>query len=99
MRLVIVYNLHTLDPAFGPDETHAVFVIDANGMLAFAIALERFQPIAGRDPQVVELLGDVELLEFAEGNFLDVRRQVRSVFTFVDLLGGFAAERVDHLLR
>lgn len=96
---MIVYDFHILDPAFGPDETHAVFVIDANGMLAFAVALERLQPIAGRDPQVVELLGDVELLEFAEGNFLDVKGQVRSAFTFVDLLGGFAAERVDHFFR
>lgn len=41
IRLMMVYDFHILDPAFGPDETHAVVVIDANGMLAFAVALER----------------------------------------------------------
>ena len=96
---MIVYDFHILDTVFGPDETHAVCVVETNGMLAFAVALKRFQPIAGRDPQVVELLGDVELLEFAKGNFLDVSRQVRSAFPFVDLLGGLAAERDDHLIR
>jgi hypothetical protein len=95
---VIVYDFDVLDSACGPDETHAVFVIDADGILAFAVTLERFQPISGRDPQVVELLGKVELLEFSEGNFLNVGWQVRRRFTPVDLLGGFAAERKDHLL-
>jgi len=98
MRLVIVYDFDVLDTAFGPNETDAVFVIDADGMLPFAVTLERFQSIAGRDPQVVEFLGEVELLEFAEGNFLNVSWEVRGAFAFVDLLGGLAAERVDHLL-
>jgi len=50
MRLVIVYDFDVFDSAFGPDETHAVFVIDADGMLTLAVALERFQSIARRDP-------------------------------------------------
>lgn len=96
---MIIYDFDVFDTALGPDEVDAVFVIDTDGMRAFAVALKRFQPIAGRDPQVVEPLGDVELLEFAEGNLLEVSWRVRPRFARVDLLGGFAAEQENHLLH
>ena len=40
--LVILDNLHILDSALRPDETDAVLVVDADGVLASAIALQRF---------------------------------------------------------
>jgi hypothetical protein len=97
MILMVVHNFDAFDSVVGPGEAEAVLVVDANRVLAFAVTLERFQPIAGRNPQVVEFLGDVELLEFAESYFLDVGWQVRRLISFVDLLGGIASERNDHL--
>jgi hypothetical protein len=50
-------------------------VIDADGVLAFPVALERFEAIAGRDGEVVEFGDGVNLGEFPKGDALDVRRK------------------------
>jgi hypothetical protein len=39
MVLVIIYNFHVLDSSLSPNETDAVFVIDADGVLASSVAL------------------------------------------------------------
>jgi hypothetical protein len=96
---VIIYDFDVFDTAVRPKETDAIFVIDANGMLAFAVALEGFQPIAWWNPQIVEFHGDVELLEFTQGDFLDIGRQVWRLVALVDFLGGFAAKRNNHPVR
>jgi ABC-type uncharacterized transport system permease subunit len=99
MALMVVYYFDVLDTAVGPNETDAVFVIDANGVLAFAVALERFQPVAGWNSEIVEFLCYVELLEFAQCHLLDVGRQVRRLIALVDFLGRFTSEGDDHLSK
>ncbi len=47
-----------------PAETDAPLVIDADGVLAFPVALERFEAITGRDGEVVEFGDGVNLSEF-----------------------------------
>ena len=65
MVLMVIYDLYGFD-AFGrPNETDAIFVIDANGMPAFTVTFERFQTVARRNSEIVESICDVELLEFA----------------------------------
>jgi hypothetical protein len=56
-----------------PEETDAPLVIDADRVLAFPVALESFQTIAGWDREVVEFGDGVKLGEFPQGNTLDVR--------------------------
>jgi len=97
MVLVVIYDLCVLDAAVRPNETDAVFVIDANGVLAFAVTLQRFQPVARRNPKIVQFLCDVELLEFTQGDLLDVGRQVRRFFAPVDFFRGFAPKGKNHL--
>jgi len=97
MVLMVIYDFHAFDSAVCPNEADAVFIIDADGVLASAAPLKRFQPVARRNPEVVELLGDVELLKFAQGYFLDVGRQFRRLVSLMNPLGSFAAEGKDHL--
>jgi hypothetical protein len=97
MVLMVIYDLCPFDAAVRPNEIDAVFVIDADGVLAFAVALERFQPVARRNPEIVQFSCDVELLEFAQGYLLDVGWQVRRFIALVDFFGGFAAEGKNHL--
>src|SRR5580704_17791298 len=92
MVLMVIYDFHVFDTVVCPNETNAVFVIDADGVLALAAALERFQPIARRNPEIVEFFCDVELLEFAQGYFLDVGGQFRCFIALMDSFGSFAAE-------
>lgn len=58
-----------------PAETNAPLIIDADGVLAFAGAMENFQTVAGWDAKVNEFGDGVELGEFAQCNALDIRRQ------------------------
>ncbi len=58
-----------------PAEADTPLVIDADGVLAFPVALERFEAIAGRDGEVVEFGDGVNLGEFPQGDALDVGRE------------------------
>jgi hypothetical protein len=99
MVLMVIYDFYVLDAAVRPNETDAVFVIDANGVPAFAVTLERFEPVARRNPEIVQFFCDIELLEFAQGYLLDVGRQTRRFFALMDFFCGFATEGKNHLPR
>jgi hypothetical protein len=79
-----------------PAEADAPLVIDADGVLAFPVALERFEAIAGRDGEVVEFGDGVNLGEFPQGDALDVRRE-RPGLPFLEEDGGLpTSEGANH---
>ena len=79
-----------------PAEADAPLVVDANGMLAFAVSLECFEAIAGRDGQVPEFGDGVELSEFAQSNPLNVRRE-KPASSFLEKAFGIpTGEGADH---
>jgi hypothetical protein len=43
---VVIGNFDVDSPRVGPDETYAVLVVDANAVLAYAVALEAFQAVS-----------------------------------------------------
>jgi len=49
---VIVDNLNVCRTSLCPREAEAVLLIDADTVLPLSVALQRFQVIAGRKPQV-----------------------------------------------
>ncbi len=48
-----------------------MLVVDADAVLTSAIAAQGFQPVAWRDPQVVEAASDLQLPELAAGHSLE----------------------------
>jgi hypothetical protein len=79
-----------------PAEADAPLIIDADGVLALPVALERFEAIAGRDGKVVECGDSVDLSEFPQGDALDVRRE-RPGFPFLEEDSGLpASEGANH---
>ena len=50
---MIIYNFHIIRIMVTPLETNAPPVIDSNAVLSFPIAVERLQPVGGRDAQIV----------------------------------------------
>ena len=96
---VVVYDFDILHPVVGPDEAESKLVVDADGVLAVPITPERLEPIAGGNAEVSQVPGEVQLLELTEGDFLDAGGQFRRLVTLVDLFGGGAPERNDHLSR
>jgi len=71
-------------------------IVDADAVLALAIALERFQPVAGWDAEVVERRSRLELGEFAEGGLQDVRREFGWFLAEPEPMGRPAGEGGDY---
>ncbi len=72
---VVIEDFDLVRPVRFPDEAETPLVIDADGVLAFPVALERFQAVAGRHGEVVEFGDGVKLGEFPQGNTLDIWRE------------------------
>jgi len=63
--LMIVANLDLERIAVHEPKADAPLVVDTNGVLPSPVALERVQPIAWRNPEVVETRRQVHVLQLA----------------------------------
>lgn len=69
---MVIDNFYILG-AFGcPHEADAPLVVDADAVLALAVALQGFKPVAGRDTQVVQHMGRVQQAQLFQGGCLDI---------------------------
>src|SRR5215210_2305853 len=98
--LVVVNYLHLFGSAFRPRETHSVLLVDSYAVLAFSVSSELFQPVARRDPQVVQLRGLVDLVELSAGYTPEIPRarlpSLLRVPPVKDIFGALVFERNDH---
>jgi len=51
--LVVIHDLDLIGSGIRPHEADAVLVVNANAVLAFSISDQSFEPIAGRNSQLV----------------------------------------------
>jgi hypothetical protein len=92
---VVVHDLNILGASNRPPKADAVLVVDTDAVLACAIALESLQPIAWRNPEVVEPAGDIELPELAPCDRLEADEALHPNATSQSPSVG-VAERNDH---
>jgi hypothetical protein len=69
---VIVRYLDVFRTRDRPPETHAIPVVHPNAALPTSVASEFFEPVAGRNAQIVQRSGDLKLPDLASRNRLDV---------------------------
>ena len=81
----------------GPPEANSVLDVDADAPLVVTVALEFFQAVAGRHPQIVKDFGRVENEELAQCRTLRVLIKSPRAFTSPDPFGVLVAERPQHL--
>jgi hypothetical protein len=93
---VVIDDFYSLDPVWGPAEAYAPLVVNSNGMLTGSIAFERFEAVARRHPEVVELLGQIELDQFASSRRLNGGGKNGRAFIMENRLSGTAGEGFDH---
>jgi hypothetical protein len=87
---VVIDDFDFMGAVCFPAEADSPLVIDADGVLAFPVALERFEAIAGRDGEVIEGGDGVNLGKFPQSDTLDARRE-RPSFPFLEEDGGLPA--------
>ena len=97
MESVVIDDLYCVNPVRRPAEAEAPLVVDADGVLSGAGALERLKPVARGNPEIVQSLGQVQLDQFAPGRHLDGGRKIGSAFVMKNRLGGTAGEGLDHV--
>lgn len=78
-----------------PAEGNAPLVVDADRVEAGQIALERLQPVTGRDGHILQTPGSVELNELPQGDARDGREAAVLLGT-KKLLGVGVGEGLDH---
>jgi hypothetical protein len=94
---MIVTDRDFLRPVCNPNETDPPLIIDADRVLAFALAGERFKLISRRHREIPQLLCSVELQQLAEGNSSDIPVPLKS-FVDPEFLRVLVAEGKNHRL-
>ena len=94
--LVIVHDFDFRRTLRCPNKAHPELVIDADRVLPFAIACQRFKPIAWRRPQVAEIARRVEIAQFAARHPDQIGRKALRSLAVEDGLGGPVSEAPDH---
>jgi hypothetical protein len=97
---MIVHDFYVGRLVLGPDEADPVLVVDPNAVLALAIAREGLEAVAGRDPEIGEALGGIELVELPESHGPEVWGATAAglfgVAAIEDVLCALVLERADH---
>ncbi len=92
---MIIDNLYVGGVAFCPTKTDAPLVVDANAVLPLTITLQRLQAIAGRNSQIIEYSGAMEIEQFApRRTFNSAELGDRNVVE--EVLGVLAPEGLNH---
>jgi hypothetical protein len=94
---VVVHDLNVCRSGLGPSKANAPLIVDANAVLAVAVAFQLFQAIAWRGPQELESFRCIELRQLSGGDFRD-RAEPLGAPRFKESLGLLATEAlVDNL--
>src|SRR3990172_1025741 len=99
---VIIDDLDRLSSIISPSEAHSIALVDANRVVIPPIALQRLESVPGWSCEVTQLLGCVQLVQFALGHAPQRLRAARprclGVSAVEDILCAGVLERMNHRL-
>ena len=99
MGLMVISDFDFVRSVCFPDEADSPLIVDANGMLPFAVSFEGFESIARRNREMFEFGDCVELSEISQSYTLNIWWKAAG-FPFVKkCFGVFAGERSDHNVK
>src|SRR5690554_4670175 len=93
---VVVNDLHLLRSGVGPHEADPPLVVDPDAVLPGPIALQRLEPVPGRDAEIVKRLRGPDLTQLAQRHPLDTRIHRGHALAAPQTFGVLVAERSDH---
>ena len=93
---MVIRDFHVVGVAVFPAETDAPLVVDADAVLAFPVAFERFEPVARRHAQVFKRRRCIEQDELAVHHSLKALRQPTGNKATVNFLRFRIGEALDH---
>ena len=93
---MVVDDLDVMCVPVLPAKADAPLIVDANAVLARAVAFELFESVAGRDTQVLELLGGIDEAELTEHESKEAGREPSDVLPLKHALRVPVREALDH---
>ena len=93
---MIVHDRDIVRVAVLPPKADAPLIVDANAVLASAIALELFESIAGRNAEIFELFRRVDGHKLAQHGPLEVGREPSDGLASEQTLRIPVGEALDH---
>jgi hypothetical protein len=95
---MVVHHFDLVGVPVFPAETDPPLIVHTNAVLSRPVTLEFLEPISGRYPQVLELLGGVDQPQLAQHEPVKVCREPPNGFAAEEPLGIATTETVDHPL-
>jgi hypothetical protein len=92
---MVVNDLNILGVVTGPAKADSPLIVDPDAVLPASVAPQGLQSIAGRDSQVVEAAGDLELAQFAASHDCDALK-APDAFSTREGFGVGTPKRSDH---
>jgi hypothetical protein len=72
---VIIHDFDTHRFVPQPLEAYSVLVVDTNAVLTLPVSVKCFQSVPGRRVQIAQIIGIIQIDQFASSGFLDAQRQ------------------------
>jgi hypothetical protein len=83
---VVVRDFDFVGITILPRETDAVLIVDADAVLASAVAFQALQPVPGRDRQIRQVPSPIDLIQLSPRDVPQVRGAGRASFLAVDAI-------------
>lgn len=93
---MVIDDLDVPGFAVSPNEANAPLLVDPNAVLSLPVAAQGFQAIAGRRPQIVNLLCRIDCDKLRARSPLDLPWQITNGVAGEDRRGAFVGEALDH---
>jgi hypothetical protein len=93
---MIVDDFDIVRSSFIPAEANSPLVTNPDAPLAGAVSLERLQPVSWWYTQVLQNAGGMQQTQLAQGDALDVTRQLPAALAPPDLFRPAISEALDH---
>src|SRR3979411_2189834 len=93
---VIVHDLHIPRRSLAPFKAYPPLIVDADTVLSTPVAMQSFEPITRRHPQIVELLGRVHGKELGSCTALNLVRHGLDRITGKQSCRALVGEALDH---
>lgn len=93
---MIINDFDIVGIAIRPTKTDTPLAIDSNAVLAFPLPFEQFEPVAGRNLQILEADCRIENPQFRQCRFLDIAWEFAGKLAIPNLFCFAVAKACDH---
>ena len=92
---MVIHDLHVVGVAIAPDKADSPLIVDADAVLALAVASQPFETIPRGSRKVAEFDGGIKDSQFPSRHLLEGLKAL-DPFAAVQMLRIFRAEALDH---